>query len=254
MTFILLIGMTIGAMAQDLTFNVNGVTFKMKKVEGGTFTMGATDEQLDEAADNEKPAHSVTLSDFYMGETEVTQALWKAVMGEAEARFYGDSKGDNLPAINVPLKIEDFISKLNTLLSTQLNGKIFSLPTEAEWEYAARGGKKSKGYKYSGSNTIDEVAWYDGNSGRKIHPVAQKQANELGLFDMSGNAQERTSDDYLDYSDSAQTDPWPHSKYSMVFTSTDRGGNAIKTASDCRVSSRFCMEAGDYQGFRLKLR
>jgi len=148
-------------------------------VEGGTFMMGATSEQESDAFDWEKPAHRVTLSDFYIGKYEVTQAQWKAVMGSNPSYF----KGDNLPVERVSWgDCQEFIRKLN-----ERTGLTFRLPTEAEWDYAARGGNRSRGYKYSGSDDPDEVAWYWDNSGIKTHPVGQKRANELGLYDMSGN-------------------------------------------------------------------
>ena len=147
-----------------------------------------------EAYGDESPVHSVTLSSYYMGETEVTQALWKAVMGNNPSRF----KGDNLPVENVSWNdCQEFIRKLK-----QKTGKNFRLPTEAEWEYAARGGKKSNGYKYSGSNNIGSVAWYDDNSSNQIHAVKGKRLNELGLYDMSGNVWEWCSDWYGQYLES----------------------------------------------------
>lgn len=209
------------------TFTVNGVKFTMVPVEGGTFTMGATSEQGSDAEDEEKPAHKVTLSDYYIGQTEVTQALWKAVMGSNPS----DSKGDNLPVEQVSWDdCQEFIQKLN-----QLTGKQFRLPTEAEWEYAARGGRKSQGYKYAGSNDIGLVAWYEDNSGNETHPVATKQANELGIYDMSGNVWEWCSDRYGDYQSSSQSDPQgPSSDSIRVF----RGGSCYFDAGCCRVSDR----------------
>lgn len=171
----------------------------MVAVEGGTFTMGATSEQGSDARDNEKPAHKVTLSDYYIGQTEVTQALWEAVMGSNPSY----RRGDNLPVEQVSWDdCQEFIQKLN-----QLTGKQFRLPTEAEWEYAARGRRKSRGYKYAGGNDIGLVAWYSGNSGYETHLVATKQANELGIYDMSGNVWEWCNDWYGDYQSSSRSDP-----------------------------------------------
>ena len=154
----------------------------MVKVRGGTFQMGATPEQTG-AFDFEKPVHSVTLSDYYIGETEVTQELWTAVMGNNSSHFKGNSQR---PVETVSWSdCQTFITKLN-----ELTGENFHLPTEAQWEYAARGGNKSRGYLYSGSNSIDDVAWYDSNSGNKTHAVKTKSPNELGLYDMSGNVWE----------------------------------------------------------------
>lgn len=209
------------------TFTVNGVQFTMVEVGGGTFTMGATSEQGSDAWDEEKPAHEVTLSDYYIGQTEVTQALWEAVMGSNPS----DSKGGNLPVERVSWDdCQVFIQKLN-----QLTGKQFRLPTEAEWEYAARGGRKSRGYKYAGGNNIDSVAWCDGNSGNETHPVATKQANELGIYDMSGNVLEWCSDWCGDYTSSSQSDPQGSSSGSFRVI---RGGCYYNFARNCRVSYR----------------
>lgn len=218
------------------TFTVNGVQFTMVAVKGGTFTMGATSEQGSDAWEDEKPAHEVTLSDYYIGQTEVTQALWEAVMGSNPS----DSRGDNLPVEQVSWNdCQEFIRKLN-----QLTGKQFHLPTEAEWEYAARGGRKSRGYKYAGDNDIGAVAWYDDNSGYKTHPVATKQANELGIYDMSGNVSEWCSDWYGDYQLSSRSNPQgPSSGFGRV----SRGGSYHNDAGNCRVSDRF----RDTPDFRL---
>ncbi len=208
------------------TFTVNGVTFTMVAVKGGTFQMGATSEQKKFYKD-EQPVHSVTLSDYYIGETEVTQALWTAVMGSNPSYY----KGDNLPVESVSWDdCQTFIRKLN-----QLTGATFRLPTEAEWEYAARGGNKSRGYQYSGSNNLNDVAWYTSNSGSKTHAVKTKQPNELGLYDMSGNVYEWCQDWYGSYSSRAQTNPTgPSSGSNRV----NRGGSWGRNARGCRVSNR----------------
>lgn len=211
------------------TFTVGGVTFTMVAVEGDTFTMGATAEQGSDAESDEKPAHQVTLSNYYIGQTEVTQALWQAVMGSNPSHF----KGNNLPVELVSWDdCKEFITKLN-----RLTGANFRLPTEAEWEYAARGGNRSRGYKYSGSNSLDAVAWYDDNSGDTTHPVGTKAPNELGLYDMSGNVSEWCQDWYNSsyYSSSPRNNPsGPPPGSNRVA----RGGGWSRNARYCRVSRR----------------
>ena len=218
----------------------------MVKVKGGTFTMGATSEQGSYADDDEKPAHSVTLKDYYIGETEVTQALWQVVMGSNPSSFTGNM---NRPVEEVSWEeCQAFISKLNSL-----TGQRFKLPTEAQWEYAARGGNKSKGYKYSGSDTIDDVAWCTDNSGSTTHPVKTKQPNELGLYDMSGNVYEWCQDWFGSYSGNAQTNPTGASSGSYrVF----RGGSWNVHARSCRASFRSFSTPShrfNYLGLRLAL-
>ena len=217
----------------------------MVKVEGGPFMMGATPEQgTSDPTLLEYPVHQVTLSDYFIGKYEVTQAEWEAVMGENSSGF----KGADKPVGRVSWDdCQSFIEKLNRLTGLQ-----FSLPTEAQWEYAARGGNKSKGYKYSGSNIIWKVAWYYGNtSSYKTHQVGTKAPNELGLYDMSGNVREWCSDWYGDYSSSSQTNPTgPSSGSSRVY----RGGNFISSDTFCRVSYRNWEDPGfrdDYLGLRL---
>lgn len=212
---------------QDKVYTVNGVSFKMIAVKGGTFTMGATSEQTGAESD-ESPTHSVTLSDYYIGETEVTQELWSAVMGSNPSHFTGDMQR---PVEKVSWNdCQTFISRLN-----ELTGATFRLPTEAQWEYAARGGNKSKGYTYSGSNEIDDVAWYCDNSDITTHPVKTKAPNELGIYDMSGNVWEWCSDWYGSYSSAAQTDPTgPATGYRRMI----RGGGCSFIASSCRVAMR----------------
>ena len=227
------------------TFTVGNVSFTMIRVDGGTFQMGATSEQGSDAWDDEKPAHQVTLSPYYIGETEVTQELWQAVMGSNPSNF----KGMQLPVEKVSWNdCQEFVRKLN-----QQTGQNFRLPTEAEWEYAARGGNKSRSYKYSGSNSLGDVAWYDTNSGSKTHEVKTKLANELGLYDMSGNVWEWVQDWKGDYSSSAQTNPKGPSSGSYR---VDRGGGWDFRARDCRVSYRSFSSPGSrssFLGLRLAL-
>ena len=220
----------------------DGISIDMVKVEAGTFMMGATSEMKDPYSDK-KPVHQVTLTnDYYMGKYEVTQALWQAVMGSNPSNF----KGDNLPVETVNWNdCQEFISKLNSL-----TGRKFRLPTEAEWEYAARGGKKSRGYQYSGSRKISDVAWYEGNSRSKTHPVGRKQANELGIYDMSGNVWEWCSDWYGSYSSSSQTNPMGSDSGAKRVR---RGGSWCYIARICRSSYRYG-DAPDCRGLYLGLR
>ena len=229
---------------RDQVFTVDGVSFKMIRVEGGSFMMGSPDNNPD-AYDDEKPPHEVTLSDYYIGETQVTQALWKAVMGKNPSRF----KGDNNPIEEVSwTDCQEFINKLNTK-----TGRTFRLPTEAEWEYAARGGNKSRGDKYAGSDNIDEVAWYGNNSERVTHPVKQKKANELGLYDMSGNVWEWCQDWFDRYGSGKETNPTGRSGGSIRVL---RGGSWFSDAQGCRVAYRGCGDPDNRDGdvgFRLAL-
>ena len=221
---------------------VNDISFKMIPVEGGTFTMGATSE-MTEPFDDEKPTHQVTLSSYYIGETEVTQALWKAVMGSNPSNF----KGDDLPVEQVSWDdCQTFISKLNAL-----TGKRFRLPTEAEWEFAARGGNKSCGYQYSGGDELSEVAWFVGNSGDRTHAVGTKIANELSIYDMSGNVCEWCSDNYVAYSSDSQVNP---SSSGSGANRSFRGGSWINRNRKCRVSNRFSVDFNNrYDGLGLRL-
>ena len=226
------------------TYTANGVSFTMVRVPGGTFTMGGTSEQGSDPYSDEKPTHQVTLSSFSIGQTEVTQELWQAVMGSNPSKF----KGSKHPVEQVSWDdCQTFIRKLNNL-----TGQNFRLPTEAEWEYAARGGR-SGGTKYAGSDNLDNVAWYDGNSGSSTHDVATKSPNSLGIYDMSGNVWEWCQDWYGKYSSSSQTNPQGPSKGSnRVY----RGGSWGCYARLCRVSYRDCISPvsrGNYLGLRLAL-
>lgn len=231
--------------AQPKTFEVNGVSFELLYVKGGTFTMGCTPEQNGDCNNDEKPIHKVTLDDYYMGKFEVTQALWVAVMGKNPS----NKKGDDLPVENVSWNdVQDFIRQLN-----QLTGENFSLPTEAQWEYAARGGCKSKGYKYSGGNILGNVAWYADNSGSTPHPVGTRDPNELGLYDMSGNVWEWCYDWYGGYSSESQTNPTGPTAGSIRVL---RGGSWSYFAGLARVSYRLYGQPGSRfsgRGFRLVL-
>ena len=223
----------------------DGLSIDMVLVQAGTFTMGKISEMQDSWID-ESPAHQVTLTNnYYIGKYEVTQQLWKAVIGDNPSHF----KGDNLPVECVNwYDCQDFISKLN-----DITGRKFRLPTEAEWEYAARGGQKSMGYIYSGSNNLNEVAWYRDNSDNNTHPIGLKQANELGIYDMSGNVWEWCQDIYGGYGSSPQTNP------TGATTGTghvSRGGSWLNESDECRLYYHDGSDpniTSSYQGLRLVL-
>ncbi len=265
--------------SEDQTFTVNGVSFTMKLVEGGTFQMGSS-----EAYDNEKPVHSVTLSNYYIGVCVVTVTEFRQFISETGYRTDAEKEGwawilmqvegqwkwNKVNGLNwrcgTDGKVRDASEDTHPVLYVSWNdameyckwlkqktGKAFTLPTEAQWEYAARGGKKSNGYKYAGSNDIGSVAWYSDNSGGKTHPVKGKSPNELGLYDMAGNVWEWCSDWYGNYSRRSQTNPQgPSSGSSRVL----RGGCWYNHPSVCRVSLRGIdfPDHGTYSyGFRLCL-
>mgnify|MGYP002525530040 CR=1 FL=1 len=237
------------------TIEIDEVKFDMKLVRKGIFTMGATPEQGSDASDDEKPAHQVIVSNYYIGETVVTQALWKVVMGNNPLHSEKDKdpshfKGDNRPVECVSWKdvTLKFIPELN-----RMTGRKFRLPTEAEWEFAARGGNNSKNYKFSGGNGIDDVAWYNANSNGETHPVKGKKPNELGLYDMSGNVWEWCQDLFGNFSSDSRVDPivWGLGK-----SHVSRGGCWGSNTKRCRVASRNVggVDSPYYNlGFRLVL-
>ena len=228
-----------------ITELVGDISFDMVYVKAGSFMMGASENDED-VQDREMPEHQVALTgSYYIGKYEVTQGLWKVVMGKNPS----SSKGDDYPVEKVSWNnVQEFIAKLN-----ELTGKKYALPTEAQWEYAARGGEKSKGYKYSGSNDLDEVAWYNSNSNNATNPVGMKAPNELGIYDMTGNVSEWCQDYYDDYSSDAQIDPvGPENGSTCVL----RGGSWAEIERRCRVSFRSDKELDkrDFElGFRLVL-
>lgn len=269
LVFILVLGGTTGCIQHKsdqkrlpaLSFTVNGESFEMIPVEGGTFIMGGTSEQGNDCENNEKPTHEETLPFFYIGKYEVTQKLWKAVMGTDFDQSY-NSGCEDCPAEYISWNdTQKFISKLNTLTN-----KTFRLPTDIEWEYAARGGKYSEKYKYSGSNDIDEVAWYIENYQKSkygdkgtTHPVGMKKPNELGLYDMSGNVWEWCDNWYpQEYSQNGKSvhPGWPFNGTSAFFRRVLRGGSWGGTAKGCRVSYidyDVPNYRDEYGGFRLVL-
>ncbi len=215
--------------------------FDMVYVEGGTFSMGTNDY------DWAKPVHSVTVNDFYIGKFEVTQTQWREIMGSDPPELI---KGcDKCPVERVSWNdVQEFLKKLNAR-----TGKKYRLPTEAEWEFAARGGNKSNGYTYSGSNTLENVAWFDKNSNSKIHGTGGLQDNELGIFDMSGNVWEWCNDWYKAdyYKNSPKQNPQGSSSGDSRVV---RGGSWSGNSLNCRVANRL-LSAPTYRfgsiGFRV---
>lgn len=232
-------------------YTVNGVSFNMIFVEGGTFMMGCTSDQDTDCSSDELPIHKVSLTDYYIGETEVTQALWNAVMDKNPSHF---KKGPNYPVENI--NFDDcllFVRKLNSLLASQIGNLHFSIQTEAQWEYAARGGHKENKCKYSGSELPYNIAWYADNSEETTHPVAQKKPNVLGIYDMSGNVCEWCRDFYGEYEHRKQKNPTgPNSGRQRVI----RGGGWNSDANICRVSARSVRSSNyfySYCGLRIVL-
>ena len=216
-------------------------------VKGGTLMMGCTPEQRINIFPGErdyrnfmfwdrdtKPVHQVTVSDFYISKYPVTQKQWREVM-KIKAKYLRTC--DNCPVQYADChKIEKFLAKIN-----RKTGLKYRLPTEAEWEFAARGGLKTKGYRYAGSNNLHEVAWYEGNSGNTVHPVGQKKPNELGLYDMTGNVDEWCEDIVGYY------------EYNGTPLRAERGGAYTANIINCRIASRFVALYSGGSGFRLAL-
>ena len=232
--------------AATLTFTVGNVSFEMVKVEAGSFIMGCTSEQGGDCDSDESPYHRVTISnDYYIGKFEVTQELYEAVMGINPSNWKTFDRPVEMVSWNDAM---EFCAELS-----RMTGRRFTLPTEAEWEYAARGGKKTTNAKYSGSSSVATVAWYDGNSGSQTHPVGKLRPNELGIYDMSGNVWEWCLDWYGSYGSASQTDPMgPGSGSDRVF----RGGSWYCGAGCCRVSDRGNNSPGNRDiiyGFRVVL-
>jgi sulfatase modifying factor 1 len=221
-------------------------TTEMVYVEGGTFTMGCSTNPSYYCSIDEEPTHAVSVSSFSIGKYEVTQAQWRAVMGDNPSHFSGC---DRCPVEQVSWDdVQKFISKLN-----KITGKKYRLPTEAEWEYAARGGNRSKGYQYSGSNNVDSVAWYKKNSEGKTHPVGSKSPNELGIYDMSGNVWEWCSDwfDAKYYSISRSRNPKGASKGTHKVL---RGSGWIYFEGSCGVTQRnSCSPSLSFNNFGFRL-
>lgn len=234
---IMLMGMIISAQNKGK----DPYEIEMVYVPGGLFMMGSIDGRDDTAP------HSVELSTFYIAKYEVTQKLWKKVMGNNPSEV----KGDNLPVTNISwVMVKEFLTKLN-----ELTGKRYRLPTEAEWEFAARGGLKSKNSIYAGSNNLNSVAWYANNSKEKVHPVGKKAPNELGIFDMTGNVWEWVNDWYssMYYEESEKTNPLgPGSATYRVI----RGGAYAEIDEDCRIFTRLSFDPNSSNpaiGFRLAM-
>ena len=232
---------------QRLEMQINGIEFTMQRVEGGSFMMGATLDQTDKDTYTDKPAHLVFLSPYYIATTEVSVQLWRALMPEREI-----INPEGYPTVPVSyvswFDCQEFVRRLDSI-----TGLPFRLPTEAEWEYAARGGAKSKAYRFAGGNEADSVGWTYPCSGDWKHPVGRKQPNELGLYDMTGNVSEWCQDIYGPYTLSTQPDPCgaDTGSYRIV-----RGGSYDECVANSHLSVRrwhLPETATEYIGFRVAL-
>ncbi|MBQ6723691.1 MAG: SUMF1/EgtB/PvdO family nonheme iron enzyme [Paludibacteraceae bacterium] len=232
---------------QRLEMQINGIEFSMQRVEGGSFMMGATPDQTDKDTYTDKPAHLVFLSPYYIATTEVSVQLWRALMPEREI-----ITPEGYPTVPVSyvswFDCQEFVRRLDSI-----TGLPFRLPTEAEWEYAARGGAKSKAYRFAGGNEADSVGWTYPCSGDWKHPVGRKQPNELGLYDMTGNVSEWCQDIYGPYTLSTQPDPCgaDTGSYRIV-----RGGSYDECVANSHLSVRrwhLPETATEYIGFRVAL-
>ena len=221
---------------------VREIAASMVRVDGGTFNMGCDDEY---ANADEAPVHSVTLSDYRIAKFTITQKQWSTIMGYELNWNPAVGVGDDYPATLLSMQlVDEFINKLNALSDLH-----FRKPTEAEWEYAAKGGKLTHGYRYSGSDNPDAVAWHQGNADTKIHPVGMLKANELGLYDMSGNVWEWCEDQYAPYTVANQTNPVVQEGEQRVV----RGGSISYEAVYSRTTQRY--PASHYvQSFNIGLR
>ena len=230
---------------QNPVFQIGDISFRMRRVEGGAFVMGATPDQYDEHTISDKPAHTVVLSPFYIAETEVTNALWRAVM--PDRRFVEDWYDPTQPITYITWNdAQLFLHRLDSL-----TGMPFRLPTEAEWEFAARGGMKSKGYRFAGSDLADSVAWHTGNAGFKKHQVMKKQPNELGLYDMTGNVSEWCQDFFGQYYYGTEPNPKGPAEGEKRIV---RGGSYDNCADNIHISCRQYFlpdEANNCIGFRM---
>ena len=245
------------ARGQDFTETAFGINMRMVYVEGGTFTMGCTSEQGGECDSDESPNRQTTVSSFYIGMLEVTQGQWERVMGTSIYQQKARANGNSLYGVGADYPIyyvsweeaKEFCIRLS-----RQTGKTYRLPTEAEWEYAARGGKKNEGVKYSGGWSIDAVAWYNGNGGNTTHPCGTKMSNALGLYDMSGNVWEWCEDwygsQYLQYDNNNPRGAAQGSDRVI------RGGGWDYYAQGCRVTFRNYIVPSSryiYLGFRVVL-